>query len=84
MFLGNLLNYRCRSFRSVNKVNILGSGNVLPNVSSNLRKINAIKYLKGGRIRFGSFNAPIQLNSYGRIEGSPGGYGVSPKNSFSK
>ena len=82
MFLRNTFNYRCRSFRSVNKDNILGTSNVLPNYSSNLRKINAIKYVKGGRTQFGKFNTPIQLNSYGKIEGSPGGYGFSPKNRF--
>ena len=82
MFLGNLSNYRCRSNRTINKPNLLGNGNVLPNISSNLRKINAIKYLKGGRTRFGVSNTPILLNNYGRTEGSPGGYGVSPKNTF--
>jgi len=79
MFLGN---YKCRSNRTLNKPNLLGGGNVLPNYSSNLRKINTIKHIKGGRTRFGNLDYPILLNSYSSAEGSPGGYGFSPKNRF--
>lgn len=82
MFLGKPLNYKCTSKRFINKRNLLGSGNVLPNFSNRIRKINTIRNVRGGRVEFGILNRPIVLNSYGRIEGSPGGYGSSPKNKF--
>jgi hypothetical protein len=64
------------------KENKLGSGYLLPNYSNNLRKINIVKYAKGGRTYFGLYNEPLILNDYGKIEGSPGGYGSSPKNKY--
>ena len=60
------------------KANYLGSGYIIPNHSSLLRKINAIKNGKG-KTQFVSVN----LNVYGSAEGSIGGYGSSPKNRFS-
>lgn len=54
------------------------TGYLIPNYSNNYRKINAIKYLHGGKISFGEF----KINSLGNAEGSPGGYGNPPKNKY--
>ena len=65
----------------ITKYNPLGNGYVIPNNSNNVRKLNISKYAKNGRIIFGGIE-PLVLNSYGSIEGGPGGYGSSPKNKF--
>jgi hypothetical protein len=59
------------------KVQYLGNGYLIPDYSTRLRKLNAIKQGKGTT----QFTA-LTLNDYGKIEGAPGGFGSSPKNRF--
>ena len=59
------------------KVYPLGNGYLLPDYSTRVRQLNAIKQGKG-KIQF----ATNILNDYGKIQGSPGGFGSSPKNRF--
>lgn len=62
---------------SKEKVYPLGNGYLLPNYSYLTRKLNAIKQGRGS-IQF----IPQILNDYGKTQGSPGGFGSSPKNRF--
>ena len=59
------------------KANYLGSSYIKPNYSALSRQTNSIKFSKG-KTQFAS----LQLNDYGKIEGSSGGYGSSIKNRF--
>jgi len=59
------------------KAYYLGNGYLLPDYSTRLRKLNAIKRGRGTTQFSG-----LLLNDYGKIEGSPGGFGSSPKNRF--
>lgn len=59
------------------KSHYLGNGYLIPDYSTRLRKLNAIKQGKGNT-QF----SKLLLNDYGKIEGAPGGFGSSPKNRF--
>ena len=59
------------------KAHYLGNGYLIPDYSTRVRKLNAIKQGKGTTQISG-----LLLNDYGKIEGAPGGFGSSLKNRF--
>lgn len=59
------------------KVIPLGNGYLIPDYSTRTRKLNAIKQGKGSIQLISQI-----LNDYGKTQGSPGGFGSSPKNRF--
>lgn len=74
---GNLKQSRNLGINCFKEKANLGSGYLIADYSTRLRKLNAIKQGRGTtQIR------SYLLNDYGRREGSPGGYGSSPKNRF--
>ena len=86
-------NLKCINYNSIrmilpinncikNKRNNLQSGNVNPFITTKFRHNNIIRYSFGGTTVFGNNNNIIELNAYGKTEGSNGGYGSSIKNRF--